>query len=102
MDSTAGWFDGGGYRITFDLGRFGERVDQLGDENSRREDLRFVAGRPSIEVAFAPDDEPFAWARVIQVEVDATRTLTLRMSCDAVERCAMADIVFDSIEIPPP
>ena len=101
VDSTAGWFDGDRYRITFDLGRFGERLDRLGDEQEFRSQSRVVAGRSSIEVAFAPNDEPFAWARVIQVEVDSTRTLTLRMSCDAVERCGMADIVFDSIVIPP-
>ena len=101
VDSTAGCFDGDSYRITFDLGRFGERLDRLRDEKEFRSESRVVAGRPSIEVAFAPSDEPFAWARVLQVEVDSTRTLTLRMSCDAVERCAMADIMFDSIEIPP-
>ena len=99
VDSTAGWFDGDGYRITYDLGRFGERLDRLVDENDFRSQSRVIVGRPSVEVALAPSDEPFAWARIVQIQLDSTQTLTLRMSCDAVERCAMADTMFDSIEI---
>ena len=46
-------------------------------------------------------DEPFAWARIIQVPVDPDRTLTVRVSCDSIERCALAERVFDSIAIDP-
>jgi hypothetical protein len=93
IDSAAGFVEGDGYRITYDLGRFGERLDQAPTQP------RAIAGRPGIEVAFAPDDEPFAWARIVQVAVDPDRTLTVRVSCDSVERCSLADGVFDSIAI---
>jgi hypothetical protein len=95
IDSTAGVVDGDGYRITFDLGRFGERLDPA------QARPREIAGRRGVEVAFAPEDEPFAWARVVQVGVDPGRTLTVRVSCDSIERCSLADRVFDSITISP-
>jgi hypothetical protein len=94
IDSAAGVIDGDGYRITYDLGRFGERLDPA------RVQPREVAGRPGVELAFAPEDEPFAWARIVQVGVDSGRTLTVRVSCDSIERCSLADRVFDSITIP--
>ena len=97
IDSAAGVVDGDGYRITYDLGRFGERLDPRDD----RARPRAIAGRPGIEVAFAPEDEPFAWARIVQVGVDPRRTLTVRVSCDSIERCALADRVFDSITLHP-
>ncbi len=93
IDSAAGVVDGDGYRITYDLGRFGERLDPA------RTRPRAIAGRPGIELAFAPEDEPFAWARIVQVGVDPGRTLTVRVSCESVERCSLADRVFDSITI---
>jgi hypothetical protein len=95
IDSAAGFVEGDGYRITYDLGRFGEKLDPA------QARPRTIAGRPAIEVAFAPEDEPFAWARIIQVAVDPDRTLTVRVSCDSIERCALAERVFDSIAIDP-
>ncbi len=95
IDSAAGFVEGDGYRITYDLGRFGEHLDPA------QAQPRAVAGRPATEVAFAPDDEPFAWVRIVQVPVDRERTLTVRVSCDSIERCALADRVFDSIAIHP-
>ena len=95
IDSTAGVLDGDGYRITYDLGRFGERLDPA------KARPREIGGRTGVEVAFAPEDEPFAWARVAQVGVDSRRTLTVRVSCDSIERCSLADRVFDSIMISP-
>lgn len=97
VDSTAGVLDGTGYRITFDLGRFGERLDSLAREKGFRSSSRAVAGRRGREVAFEPEDEPFAWARIVQVDAGAGRTLTVRVSCDSIERCSLADRVFDSI-----
>jgi hypothetical protein len=97
VDSNAGLFDGDGYRITYDLGRFGERLDQLTDEERFESRARRVAGRAAREVAFAPGDEPFAWARIVQVDAPGGRTLTVRVSCDTVERCELADALFDSI-----
>jgi hypothetical protein len=93
VDSTAGVLQGDGYRITYDLGRFGERLDPA--QTRPRE----IAGRAAVEAAFAPEDEPFAWARVVQVDVDSRRTLTVRVSCDSIERCSLADRVFDSIVV---
>ena len=99
VDSTAGVFDGDGYRVTFDLGRFGERLESLSGEPGFGSGPRDVGGRRGWEAAFAPTDEPFAWARVVQVAVDSQRTLTVRVSCDPVERCAVADRLFESIAI---
>jgi hypothetical protein len=99
VDSIAGIFDGDSYRITFDLGRFGERLDSLESEEPVHSASRRVAGRMGREVAFAPGDEPFAWARIIQVDAGSGRTLTLRVSCDSVERCAFADQLFNSVFI---
>ncbi len=99
VDSTAGWFDGEGYRVTFDVGRFGERLDHLGKEHGVAPRSRVVAARPATEIAFMPGDEPFGWARVIQVELAANRTLTIRVSCGRLERCDFADAVFESIVI---
>jgi hypothetical protein len=101
VDSTAGLFDGTGYRITFDLGPFGERLEFLEGERSFQARSRRIAGRPAREATFMPSDEPFAWARVLHVDVDVSRTLTLRVSCDSTERCRLADRVFDSVEITP-
>jgi hypothetical protein len=95
IDSKAGVVNGDGYQITYDLGRFGERLDRA------QAQPRTIAGRPGIEVAFAPEDEPFAWARIAQVGVGPGRTLTVRVSCDSIERCALADRIFDSITIHP-
>jgi hypothetical protein len=95
IDSAAGVVDGDGYRITYDLGRFGEHLDPT------QARPRAIADRPASEVAFAPEDEPFAWARIVQVGVDSRRTLTVRVSCDSIERCSIADRVFDSITIDP-
>jgi hypothetical protein len=99
IDSVAGVFYGKGYAITFDLGRFGERLDSLASERSFRTGSREVGGRPAREVAFEPSDEPFAWARVIQVDVGAGRALTIRVSCDSPDQCSLADQVFDSVMI---
>jgi hypothetical protein len=99
VDSLAGWFEGEGYRITFDLGKFGERLDALGDSQGFRSLTRVVAGRRATEVAFAPCDEPFAWARIVQLELGSGRTLTLRVSCDSTERCALADLLFESVVV---
>jgi hypothetical protein len=99
VDSAAGFFDGDGYRITFDLGRFGERLDAVAREHSTGVRSRDVAGRTAQELAFAPEDEPFAWARIVQVDAGSGRTLTVRVSCDTVERSSLADGVFDSIAI---
>lgn len=99
VDSTAGWFEGPGYRIAYDLGRFGERLDGLSGEKRFRALARDVAGRQAREVSFAPSDESFGWARVIQLELGSDRTITLRVSCDTVERCTLADRVFESIVV---
>jgi hypothetical protein len=99
IDSMAGVFDGDGYRITYDLGRFGERLDSLAREHSTQLRSREVAGRTATEVAFAPSDEPFGWTRIVQVGAGSGRTLTMRVSCESIERCSLADRVFDSITI---
>jgi hypothetical protein len=99
IDSMAGVFDGNGYRITYDLGRFGERLDSLARDHSTQSWSRDVAGRKGIEVAFAPDDEPFAWARIVQVGAGSGRTLTVRVTCESIYRCSLADHVFHSIAI---
>jgi hypothetical protein len=97
VDSTAGWFEGPGYRIAYDLGRFGERLDGLTAERRFRALSRVVAGRQAREVSFVPSDEPFALARIVQFGLDSDRTFTLRVSCESAERCALADLVFGSI-----
>jgi hypothetical protein len=96
-DSTAGWFEGAGYRVAYDFGRFGEDLDSLRGEERFRSLTRVVAGRQAREVSFAPSDEPFALARILQVALDSDRTFTLRVSCEPAERCTLADLVFDSI-----
>ena len=100
VDSRAGWFEGDGFRITFDLGRFGERPDMPGDAGAVRSATRIVAGRPAVEVAFEPDDEPFAWARLLYVDLGSNRSLTIRVSCDDIDRCAFAETLFESIVLP--
>lgn len=97
VDSTAGWFEGAGYRIAYDLGRFGERLDDLTSEKRFRARSRVVAGRQAREVSFVPSDEPFALARIVQFALDSDRTFTLRVSCEPAERCTLADEVFGSI-----
>jgi hypothetical protein len=99
VDSAAGALDGDGYAITYDLGRFGERLDALAREHGTPPRPREIGGRPGIEIGFAPDDEPFAWARIVQVDAGGGRTLTVRVSCASTERCSLADRVFDSITI---
>jgi hypothetical protein len=99
IDSTAGVLDGNGYQIAYDLGRFGERLDSLAREHATLSRSREVAGRPGAEVAFKPDDGPFEWARIVQVAVGSGRTLTVRVSCESIELCSLADRVFDSITI---
>jgi hypothetical protein len=102
VDSAAGRFDGNGYRITFDLGRFGERLDRLAEDHGVAPRALMVAGRPAREVAFAPTDEPFGWARIVQVELDDDQTLTIRVSCDRIERCGLADTVLASVKFAEP
>jgi hypothetical protein len=108
VDSTAGWFDGEGYRITFDLGRFGERLDRLAEEHQAVLRASSVVGLRATEVVFTPIDEPLGWARVLQVDLGGDRTLTIRVSCDRVEHCGFADAILASIlvahdsQVPPP
>ena len=99
IDSAAGVVEGDGYAITYDLGRFGERLDALAREHGTQLRPREIGGRRGVEAAFAPDDEPFAWARIVQVDAGGGRTLTVRVSCASTARCAFADRVFDSITI---
>ena len=99
VDSAAGALEGDGYAIAYDLGRFGEPLDALAREHGTRPLQREIGGRPGIEVGFAPDDEPFAWARIVQVDAGDGRTLTVRVSCASRARCELADRVFDSITI---
>ena len=97
VDSVAGAFEGPGYTIAYDLGPFGEQIDSLPGPPERRP--RQVSGRSAIEVAFVPDDEPYPWARVLQLRLDRSRTLTVRVSCDPAEPCEVADAVFSSIRL---
>ena len=97
VDSAAGWFEGSGYRLTFDFGRFGEPLDALAEEEGVELRLREVAGLPAAEVAFVPSDEPFAWARVVQVDVGGGRTLTIRVSCESPGGCGLIEAVAESI-----
>jgi hypothetical protein len=99
VDSAAGWFDGAGYRLTFDLGRFGERLDRLARDGGVEVQSREIGEWPAAEVAFAPSDEPFAWARVVQIDFGDGRTLTLRISCDSPDGCAVIEQVAESVAI---
>lgn len=99
VDSTVGLFDGDGYRITFDLGRFGEDLEGNRFEQQYVQQERVVAGQRTIEVGFVPSDEPYPWARVTQIRVPGDRTLTVRVSCPSAEDCAVADQIFDSISL---
>jgi hypothetical protein len=101
VDSTSGWFEGADYRIAYDLGRFGERLDELATEKGFRALSRVVAGRQAREVSFKPSDEPFALARILQVAFDQQLTFTLRVSCETAERCTLADAVFGSVSLSP-
>jgi len=62
-----------------------------------RSQRRDIDGRSAVEVAFRPADEPFAWARIAQIDAGLGRTLTVRVSCQSVERCNLAEDLFDSI-----
>jgi len=97
VDSVVGVFDGDGYRITYDLGRFGENLQSLLGEESYRSQPRDIGGRSAVKIAFRPSDEPFAWARIAQVDAGSGQTLTVRVSCQSVERCTLAEDLFDSI-----
>lgn len=96
VDSLAGGFEGDGYRITFDLGEFGEELNVYEEEEGFALTPRKLAGQSAVEIGFVPSDEPFGWARVAQVGAGGGQTLTVRVSCDTRERCALADQVFDS------
>jgi hypothetical protein len=102
VDSTAGLFEGDGYRIAFDLGRYGERLEELPREDGFTSRLRRFGGHEATEVAFVPSDESAAWARILQRGVGAGRTLTIRVSCDSEELCAIADAIFDSVRVEEP
>lgn len=99
VDSNAGYFEGDGYRITFDLGRFGEHLEDLEEEEHFVRSPRKLGGRTALEVGFVPSDEPFGWARVAQVDTGGGRTLTIRVSCDTRERSGVAEQVFDSVTL---
>lgn len=97
IDSAAGWFEGNGYRLTFDFGRFGEPLDRFAKEEGVELRSREVAGRAAAEVAFVPTDEPFAWARVVQVDFGGGRTFTVRVSCESPGGCGLIEAVAASI-----
>jgi hypothetical protein len=99
VDSAAGWFDGDDYRITYDVGRFGERLDRLAEEHGVEPRRLVIAGRPATEVSFAPTDEPFELAHVVQVELGDDRTLTIRVSGSRARTPAIADAVRASIVV---
>lgn len=97
IDSAVGVLDGDGYRVTYDVGRFGEDLDGYVDAEGYRSSRVEVAGRSGREVAFVPTDEPFGWARVLQVDLGGGRSLTLRVSCADEPGCGFADDVFASV-----
>ena len=100
LDSNAGYFDvEGGCRITFDLGEFGESLDDYQGEIGFAKTKRRLATRSAIEVGFQPGDEDFGWARIMQVDLGGRRTLTIRVSCPTRTSCNLADDVFDSVNL---
>lgn len=99
VDSNAGIFQGEGYRITWDLGRFGERLGDYEQEPCFRRRTRSINGGSFVEVEFTPTDEEFGWARIVQIALQDGRTLTIRVSCVSRESCDMADTIFQSIVV---
>ena len=99
VDSSAGYFDGEAYRIAYDLGRFPETLDDYADRPGFARRSRRIGERKATEVAFAPEDEDWGWARILQLELEPGRTLTLRVSCTGREACGVADAVFGSVSV---
>ena len=99
VDSDAGYFDGDGYRITYDYGRFGEDLGVYADAEGYTRAERRRNGHPIVEIGFVPTDEDFGWARVLQIDLGRGRTLTVRVSCVSKDRCGLADRVFESVTL---
>jgi len=96
IDSSAGFFDVGDVRVTYDVGPFGEDLDSLAEEADFEIVERTFAGRNGREAAFVPSDEPFGWARVAQADIGGGDTLTMRVSCPSRQDCDIADQIFDT------
>jgi hypothetical protein len=99
IDSLAGLIDGPGYEITYDYGRFSERIEvhkdrpgysisvgRLGSRRMQKGSFLDVENNPRLPVA-----------RVLRVE-DGASALTLRISCADEATCAFADALLGSVE----
>lgn len=99
IDSLAGLVEGPGYEITYDYGRFSERVEaHRGRPGYSISDGR-VGSRRMQQVSFRDiENNPnLPFVRMMRVE-DGANALTLRVSCFNEGTCTFADTVFNSVE----
>lgn len=87
VDSSAGVLEGSGYLITYDVGSFGESLDDHRDEQEFSERSTDVGGLGWTVVSFVPSDEDAVWAEVAQADLGRGRTVTIRVSCDQRQAC---------------
>lgn len=98
VDSSAGFFGGPDYVITYDIGRYGENVEGLAGEQGFEQRTVQSGGFSWAVASFVPSDEEAAWATVAQAELAPGQTITIRVSCTRHEGCSdLADDVLASV-----
>jgi hypothetical protein len=99
IDSIAGRIDGGHYQITYDYGRFSERVEAYRHCPGYAVSDRRIGSRRTQDASFddLEGNPRFPFSRLLRVE-DGPNALTLRVSCTDRAACTLADAVFDSVE----
>ena len=99
IDSLAGLIDGPGYEITYDYGRFSERVEAHRDRPGYAVSVGRLGSRRMQKASFldVENNPDLPVARVMRVE-DGANALTLRVSCSDEATCAFADVLFGSVE----
>jgi hypothetical protein len=99
IDSLVGIIDGDRFEITYDYGRFSERVEAHRDRPGYSVSTRPIGFRKAQEVSFrdTEDNPALPFVQLLRVE-DGANALTLRVSCADESTCSIADAIFDSVE----
>jgi len=99
LDSVVGIIDGDGYQITYDYGRFSERVEEYQHHSRYSVSERRVGSRKAQIASFDdPEGNPdLPFAQLLRID-DGSNALTLRVSCADEASCSLANDILDSVE----